>query len=88
MNRETIIRAWKDPTYRATLSASERAELPDHPAGQAVTELDDDALGDVAGGVLGLNSRDICPTDVRCATWPIGCPTNLLRCNTNHGNCI
>jgi mersacidin/lichenicidin family type 2 lantibiotic len=28
-----IIRAWKDPRYRAGLSAPQRAQLPAHPAG-------------------------------------------------------
>jgi mersacidin/lichenicidin family type 2 lantibiotic len=28
-----IIRAWKDPNYRTGLSATQRAQLPAHPAG-------------------------------------------------------
>ena len=28
-----IVRAWKDPEYRASLSEVERAQLPAHPSG-------------------------------------------------------
>ena len=50
MNRESIIRAWKDPAYRASLSSEQRAELPEHPSG--VVELDDTTLGEAVGGGL------------------------------------
>jgi mersacidin/lichenicidin family type 2 lantibiotic len=33
MKKEHVIRAWRDPEYRASLSEAERAALPDHPAG-------------------------------------------------------
>ncbi len=33
MSVEQIIRAWKDEDFRQTLSAAERASLPEHPAG-------------------------------------------------------
>jgi mersacidin/lichenicidin family type 2 lantibiotic len=33
MTASDIIRAWKDPGYRAGLSATQRAQLPAHPAG-------------------------------------------------------
>jgi mersacidin/lichenicidin family type 2 lantibiotic len=43
-----IIRAWKDEGYRNSLSETDRAALPPHPAGLiALTEAD---LGAVAGG--------------------------------------
>jgi len=48
MTRETIIRAWKNEQYRHTLSTTEQAELPQHPAG--VIELEEASLGNVAGG--------------------------------------
>jgi mersacidin/lichenicidin family type 2 lantibiotic len=44
-----IIRAWKDPEYRLSLSEAEKAMLPDHPAG--IIELTDDEMGAVAGGL-------------------------------------
>ena len=51
MDSKKIIRAWKDPAYRASLSAAEQAELPDSPSGTPLTELGDDALDGVAGGI-------------------------------------
>jgi mersacidin/lichenicidin family type 2 lantibiotic len=49
MSTETIIRAWKDEEYRASLSEAERALLPDHPAG--LIELADTDLDQVTGGL-------------------------------------
>ncbi len=48
MNRVDIVRAWKDPVYRAGLTAEERADLPGHPAG--IMELEDELLKSVAAG--------------------------------------
>lgn len=42
-----IVRAWKDATYRANLSAEEQALLPAHPAG--TVELSDAELEMVHG---------------------------------------
>ena len=47
MSTIDVIRAWKDPEYRNSLSADQRALLPDHPAG--LIELDDSELDQVAG---------------------------------------
>jgi mersacidin/lichenicidin family type 2 lantibiotic len=44
-----IIRAWKDVSYRNSLSAEERAALPANPAGSI--ELDDGELNAVIGGL-------------------------------------
>ena len=44
MNKIDVIRAWRDPEYRATLSAD---ELPAHPAG--LVELSDEELERAAG---------------------------------------
>jgi mersacidin/lichenicidin family type 2 lantibiotic len=49
MRNMDIIRAWKDPEYRLSLSEAEKALLPDHPAG--IIELTDDEMGAVAGGL-------------------------------------
>lgn len=43
MNKEQIIRAWKDEEYRQSLGDGERRLLPDHPAG--IIELSDSQLG-------------------------------------------
>jgi mersacidin/lichenicidin family type 2 lantibiotic len=48
MSRLNIIRAWKDPEYRLSLSEAERAMLPENPAG--LIELTDTELDSVAGG--------------------------------------
>jgi mersacidin/lichenicidin family type 2 lantibiotic len=37
MSKQDIIRAWKDAAYRDSLSAAERAALPDNPAGAMTT---------------------------------------------------
>lgn len=44
-----ISRAWKDSTYRDTLSADQIAALPEHPAG--VAELSEAELTAAAGGL-------------------------------------
>jgi mersacidin/lichenicidin family type 2 lantibiotic len=45
MTSKNIVRAWKGPDYRSTLSASELASLPAHPSGRI--ELTDVDLDDV-----------------------------------------
>lgn len=52
MNRETIIRAWKDPEFRASLTSEQRGALPESPSGRPLTELDEGDLMDVVGGAL------------------------------------
>ena len=42
-----IIRAWKDPIYRASLSADEQARVPANPAGDA--DLSDERLMQATG---------------------------------------
>ncbi|RIK58270.1 MAG: hypothetical protein DCC57_00860 [Chloroflexi bacterium] len=45
---DRVIRAWKDPEYRLSLSAEDQALLPENPAG--AIELTDDELEMAAGG--------------------------------------
>jgi mersacidin/lichenicidin family type 2 lantibiotic len=45
-----VIRAWKDPVYRAALSEAQRSQIPAHPAG--VVELKDDELKVATGGLI------------------------------------
>ena len=50
-NRKTtvdVVRAWKDPAYRATLSSEQLARIPASPVG--MSELDANVLGEVSGG--------------------------------------
>lgn len=51
-----IVRAWKDPEYRKTLSPEELASVPPPPAGSA--DLTDEELSKLAG------SRDTRTTDI------------------------
>ncbi len=48
MSYEEIIRAWRDRGFRRNLEGA-GAELPENPAG--VVELDDEALGEMGGGI-------------------------------------
>ena len=58
MANRNIIRAWKDPAYRASLSAAERAALPPNPAG--AIEITDEDLGNVAGGATKAPYTRLC----------------------------
>ena len=61
MSRKQIIRAWKDPLYRNSLNAAQRAALPANPAGSV--ELSDADLGDVVGGrPIQFPPSVMCPT--------------------------
>jgi mersacidin/lichenicidin family type 2 lantibiotic len=76
MNTRNIIRAWKDEEYRLSLSESERALLPAHPAG--TIELGDAELEKAAGGFTSFWSctppkmteqqfcTTPCTTDIAC----------------------
>ena len=66
-----IIRAWKDAEYRQSLSATELAMMPAHPAG--LIDLTDDDLESVAGGKPKL-TEGVCQTVVACPTGT-GCMT-------------
>ncbi|MEM6796587.1 MAG: mersacidin/lichenicidin family type 2 lantibiotic [Acidobacteriota bacterium] len=48
MKNIDIARAWKNPAYRRSLSAAERAQLPSSPAG--AISLADEELRSVSGG--------------------------------------
>jgi mersacidin/lichenicidin family type 2 lantibiotic len=69
MDTQTIVRAWKDPEFRALLSPEQRSLLPDNPSGKAITELDDSELDDAVGGLVVqtrfgycVESFGLCPT--------------------------
>ena len=49
MHKIDIVRAWKDPLYRAALSPEELAQLPAHPAG--ALELHDEQLKAISGAL-------------------------------------
>lgn len=72
MNKNDVIRAWKDPFYRATLSEEAQASLQ-HPAG--VTELRDDQLT-TAGASVPLTTALGC-TEYTFHGWASCCPTTV-----------
>jgi mersacidin/lichenicidin family type 2 lantibiotic len=55
MNKTDLIRAWKDPIYRASLGAEELGALPAHPAG--VVELSDEQLKAASGSSIITTAR-------------------------------
>jgi mersacidin/lichenicidin family type 2 lantibiotic len=79
MAKQQIIRAWKDPAYRNSLSAAERAALPANPAGGI--ELSDRDLGKVAGGKIVWPTRyNFCSffcTIRDCLTSALTCTVKL-----------
>jgi len=71
MHKIDIVRAWKDPLYRASLSPDELAQIPDNPAG--AIELSDDHLKVVAGGALQTTARTC--TEWTFLNWRSCCTT-------------
>ena len=68
MSNATIIRAWKDPIYRNSLSESERSALPANPAGAIEIAAAD--LGKVAGGANLLPTTSLCTiVSCGCSWW-------------------
>lgn len=68
MSNKNIIRAWKDPAWRNSLSLAERAALPANPAGSI--EVSDADLGKVVGGFYEPNTFGGCHTGTVCVTFP------------------
>jgi len=50
MRKIDVIRAWKDPFYRSTLTSEELGQLPSHPSGPI--ELREDDLKGIAAAAL------------------------------------
>jgi mersacidin/lichenicidin family type 2 lantibiotic len=77
MNNKSTIRAWKDAEYRDSLSAAERNELMENPAG--LVELGDSELEMVAGNaaatrpVLSFGCCDATLTVGSCRVLTLGC---------------
>lgn len=67
MSSEEIIRAWKDPQYRRSLTKSKARLLPKHPAG--IVEIADEDLGVIAGG---FSTK----TEPSCSPNPLCCPSS------------
>ena len=78
MSHRNIIRAWKDPEYRLSLSEAERATLPSNPAG--LIELSDAELDWASGGAPPINPKPrtpLCPTVPKKSIERGNCPTFL-----------
>ena len=62
-----IVRSWRDPRYRRSLSAQQLQALPEHPAGPAM--LTDQELK-VAGGLMQEEGFSIPGTTApQCTLW-------------------
>ena len=68
MSTLDIVRAWKDEEYCESLSETQRASLPQNPAG--IVELSDTQLSAAGGGAeeeLLSITLPICPTFYMCS---------------------
>ena len=72
--RVDVVRAWRDEEYRNSLSAEERAGLPENPAGLAT--ISDETMRSITGGCgATAGAGSICTTAVHsCVTPPENCP--------------
>ncbi|MCY1074634.1 mersacidin/lichenicidin family type 2 lantibiotic [Archangium lansingense] len=53
----TIIRAWKDPRFRASLTSEQRDSLPEGTCGKSMAELSEEDCQGITGGALLLNPQ-------------------------------
>lgn len=84
MDTKTIIRAWKDPAYRASLSAEQRTALPENPSGKSTMELSEEALGQVLGGDL----LELSPIQIRFLTKETTPVVSNVPLTSPHHVCI
>lgn len=73
-----IVRAWKDPAYRASLTDEERASLPESPSGRAMPDLDESDLLGISGGKK--------PPEYSVDTFRCAAPT-VLNCQRTLCSC-
>jgi mersacidin/lichenicidin family type 2 lantibiotic len=79
MKKEMIVRVWKEPEFRASLSAEERAALPESPSGRSISELEERELDDAVGGVRQVTAQ---LTLVQCPSAYARCRTQDILCRT------
>ena len=77
MSQEMIIRAWKDESYRLSLSAKELALLPPNPAGQI--ELSEQSLDSL--DPFAPTAPSLCRGCLTRNTWVTRC--NQFFCKVN-----
>ena len=75
MANQKIIRAWKDPAYRNSLTEAERAGMPFNPAGSI--ELSDADLGKAGAGIVLPTRYNFCTF---YCTLLHNCITDALTC--------
>jgi mersacidin/lichenicidin family type 2 lantibiotic len=80
MNKNDVIRAWKDPFYRASLPEEAQAALPQHPAG--VADLTDDQIRTL-GASGGTTTAPTC-TNYTFANLNACCPATTSPICTNY----
>lgn len=73
MSNINIIRAWKDPIYRQSLSEEALAALPQNPAG--LVELTDVQM-ETVGGAKWNSATTACDRVSYC----VGCPSAVIAC--------
>lgn len=87
MKPSDYIRAWKDPDYRASLSAEQRAALPEHPC--AEIELGDEDLALVAGaGTNAVGTAGCCSPPPDTSSCPIGTMDCITTLRGGASNCL
>lgn len=59
ITKDTVLRAWKDEEFRASLSPQERDAIPARPTGEGNRELSDAELDEAAGGIIGVIAAGI-----------------------------
>jgi mersacidin/lichenicidin family type 2 lantibiotic len=82
LSPEMIVRAWKSPAFRQTLSKEQLAALPQSPAGLAVLPVAGPSLQDEL-------ARSTCDHGCPCSTASMDCSgTAHIDCsNTTHIDC-
>lgn len=75
MSIEQIIKMWKDPASRESLSGEQMADMPANPAGFVAKELDESELAVTAGGHY-CGCGYICSYSAEC-----GCRSGETYCS-------
>lgn len=74
MSNMEVARAWRNPEYRASLSAAQLSVLPASPAGPL--ELNDGDLDVVAGGATLTPRCSSCLNCTDTSSWAFSCQTS------------
>lgn len=84
MSKLNIIRAWKDPEYRASLTADELASLPDSPAGMIdLSSLEQQATDGGGASGLPIPHTVFSRCTSNCGILSTMKPTQILGCGNS-----